>query len=493
MSELSVAIDGSDVAAASMNGVGIIRGTKYTGANHLLASVHGYETSQELVGREWGRLYSTEDEVTADELLAQVREEGEWRGRALGHRRNGTSVSVELSMRAADDEIVCAVRDITERREREQELDRYKTILNTVKDGVYVLDEDFCFSFVNKGLCELTELTREELVGRPVTDLFEYEDELAAVRNIRRRVLQGDTSIGRVQGTLETSEGQRALEARFRLHPEPDGEFWGSIGVVRDVTDWEERERRLERQRDELDTLNRINELLLTVVCSLFESSTVGDIEQEVCSRLADSDLYQFAWMGKPEVGGDRLVPDAVAGVDGGYVESITVTTDETEFGRGPVGRAFRTDEVQVSQDIRTDPSFEPWRQAAVDHDVRSAAAIPLTYDGRPTISWRSTPRVRLGSAAGNDGASRSWVKQSDTRSTSAGRDNCCTPSRSRNLSSTSPVQRRSSSKPSPTSGVRSRVTATSRPVMETGCSVSPSPGMERNVSSTLRPGTTEF
>jgi PAS domain S-box-containing protein len=377
MSEFSATIDGSEVAAASMDGVGIVSGGEYADANDVLADVHGYERPEELVGREWERLYSTAEAPAAAELLAHTREEGDWRGCAFAHSRTGDRVPVELSMRTTGDDVVCVVRDVAG-----QELDRYETIVNTVRDGVYVLDESFRFSFVNRGLCELTELTREELVGRPVTDLFEYEDELAAVREVRRRVLDGDTSIGTMQGTLETSEGRRTLEARFRLHPEPDGEFRGSIGVVRDVTDREERERRLERQRDELDTLNRINELLLAVVRSLFESSTDGDIEQTVCSRLADSDLYQFAWIGKPEVGGDRLVPDASAGVDGGYIESITVTTDESETGRGPGGRAFRTGEVQVSQDVRTDPSFEPWRRAAVDHDVRSAAAIPLTHDG---------------------------------------------------------------------------------------------------------------
>jgi PAS domain S-box-containing protein len=381
MSELSVAIDGTDVAAASMDGVGMIGGTEYTAANDVLASVHGYETSRELVGREWARLYSTEDDVTADELLAQVREEGEWRGRALGHRRNGDRVPVELSMRATDD-IVCFVRDITKRREHEQELDRYETILSTVKDGVYVVDENFCFSFVNRGLCEMTELTQEELIGRPVIDLFEYDDEIAAVEKVRQRVIEGDTSIGTMQGTLQTSEGRRMLEARFRLHPEPDGEFRGSIGVVRDVTDREEREQRLERQRDELDTLNRINELLLAVVRSLFESPTDEDIEQTVCSRLADSDLYQLAWVGKPGIGNDRLVPDAVAGVADERIESITVTTDESETGHGACGRAFRTGGIQITEDIGTDPMFEPWRQAAVDRDVRSAAAVPLTYEG---------------------------------------------------------------------------------------------------------------
>ena len=70
------------------------------------------------------------------------------------------------------------------------------------------------------------------------------------------------------------------------------------------------------------------------------------------------------------------------AGVDDGYVEAVTVTADKTETGQGPGGRALRTGEVQVSQNIRTDPAFEPWREAALDRGIQSAAAVPLLHGG---------------------------------------------------------------------------------------------------------------
>jgi DUF438 domain-containing protein len=62
---------------------------------------------------------------------------------------------------------------------------------------------------------------------------------------------------------LSERRDERVLEARYRLHPEPDGEFLGSVGAVRDVTELKERERKLERQRDELLAQDRLTELLL--------------------------------------------------------------------------------------------------------------------------------------------------------------------------------------------------------------------------------------
>ncbi len=104
------------------------------------------------------------------------------------------------------------------------------------------------------------------------------------------------------------------------------------------------------------------------------------EVKQVVCTRIAESDLYQLACIGKPEVAGDRLVPDAVTGIDD-YVESIMVTTNQDPIGLGPSWRAFRTGRIQVSQDIQTDPTFEPWRNGDLDHDIRSVAAVALTYN----------------------------------------------------------------------------------------------------------------
>ena len=134
--------------------------------------------------------------------------------------------------------------------------------------------------------------------------------------------------------------------------------------------------RTFKHQRSELDTLNRINALLLEIVRELFATSTRADIERTVCERLAASELYQFAWIGDLEPDGDRLVPRVSAGVDEEYVE--TIPADGSRTGRGPGERAFRTGSVQVSQDVRSDPAFEAWCETTLDRDVRSAAAVPL-------------------------------------------------------------------------------------------------------------------
>ena len=61
MGESSISIDGTEIAAASMDGVGIISGSKYTAVNDTLTEIHRFDTTQDLVGRPWNTLYSPED------------------------------------------------------------------------------------------------------------------------------------------------------------------------------------------------------------------------------------------------------------------------------------------------------------------------------------------------------------------------------------------------------------------------------------------------
>lgn len=259
------------------------------------------------------------------------------------------------------------------------ELARSNNIIGTVLDGVYALDGDLRFTFVNEALARMFGMSKTELLGTPVKELFADEDEIAIADDIRERVVAGDTSTGTVQADIETPEGPRTLESNYRLYPELDGEYRGSVGVIRDVTDREHRERTLKRRRDELATLDSINELLLETTRELVESASRDAVERCVCDQLASSDRYEFAWVGERSFDEDRIVARTSAGDVDDYLDAITVTVDDSETGRGPGGRAVRTGEVQVAN--VDDSEFEPWRDAAAERGFGSVAAVPLHHD----------------------------------------------------------------------------------------------------------------
>ena len=144
----------------------------------------------------------------------------------------------------------------------------------------------------------------------------------------------------------------------------------------------ERQERARERRRNQLESLNQLNEISQAVTHDVITTSTRADLQQAVCDRLVESDPYRFAWIGELQRGGSELVPQSWAGVEEGYLEEVTITVDEEETGQGPSGRAVRSHEVQTVDDIESDVSFEPWRERARDRGYRSSAAIPILHDG---------------------------------------------------------------------------------------------------------------
>ena len=50
----------------------------------------------------------------------------------------------------------------------------------------------------------------------------------------------------------------------------------------------------------------------------------------------------------------------AQSGYELGYMEHVVTTWADDEHGRGPLGIAIRTGQIQVVQDVKTDPRFGP-------------------------------------------------------------------------------------------------------------------------------------
>ncbi|WP_423746241.1 response regulator (plasmid) [Haladaptatus sp. SPP-AMP-3] len=122
-----------------------------------------------------------------------------------------------------------------------------------------------------------------------------------------------------------------------------------------------------------------INELIWSISQSLLEASTRGEIEEAVCERLAASESYRFAWVGKADDDG-RIVPRVSAGVEAGYLDNV-LHTDSQGYHYTPLARAVETGQMQITQNIGTDSSGEEWQQKARKRGYRSKATIPLRYE----------------------------------------------------------------------------------------------------------------
>ncbi|ELY78530.1 PAS domain S-box protein [Natrinema pallidum] len=137
--------------------------------------------------------------------------------------------------------------DITERKERERELERSETIIQALDELVYTIDETGHFTFLNDALTSITGYDPEDLIGEHVSTVMD-EDDLETARDRVRDLLRAGDPSRTFEMELETVDGDVIdTENHMALLPMADGEFAGTAGVIRDITERKERERDLER------------------------------------------------------------------------------------------------------------------------------------------------------------------------------------------------------------------------------------------------------
>jgi PAS domain S-box-containing protein len=138
-----------------------------------------------------------------------------------------------------------AVRDITDRKERERELERYETIIQALGAPVCAFDADGRFVSVNEAFENQTGYDEETVLGEPATVVM---DETAAdtAESLIAELRADDTrTTATFEMELRTRDCQAIpTECHLALLPDDDG---GSVAVLYDISRLKRREKRLSR------------------------------------------------------------------------------------------------------------------------------------------------------------------------------------------------------------------------------------------------------
>jgi len=177
--------------------------------------------------------------------------------------------------------------DITERKRRERDLERYEAIVENTEDGVYVFDEEGRFEFVNQRVVEVSGISREAWTGEHVsihTDLGTMtEAEVTAIEDGIRAIADGEKREVRVELSPDVPHGLEYLE--LRLTPlETDEKENRVIGFSRDITEHRERQRELQRQYD------RVNDFASVVSHDLRNPLNVAHLRLDMAMEECNSE-----------------------------------------------------------------------------------------------------------------------------------------------------------------------------------------------------------
>jgi len=135
-------------------------------------------------------------------------------------------------------------RDVTDQKERERDLERYERAVNAATDLIAAVDRDGRYLFANPQYREYHGLGDRDVTGLTLADVVP-DDSYADVERQFERALRGSTVEYRTRRT-HPGRGTRVFDVRYYPLESPDGDDpAGVVGVLRDVTDSENRAQQL--------------------------------------------------------------------------------------------------------------------------------------------------------------------------------------------------------------------------------------------------------
>jgi PAS domain S-box-containing protein len=269
-------------------------------------------------------------------------------------------------------------RDMTERKLAQEALkaseERYRELVETIADIVYVTDDTGKIIYLNKALEEVSGYTREELIQKNYMDLLTPES-LEKVKKVFKAQKNGE-DIGSYEISFIDKIGNiKIIEVREQVVWE--GKRISQVrGIGRDITERKRAEERIAHLNHVLESIRTIDKLIVRV-------DDKDTLLAGACEILCEVSGYYFVWIGLVEEGHMRVVPAAHWGYEDGFLKDITVTWDDTPTGRGPVGTAIRTGQSCVFNDTANNPDFEPWREEALKRGYGSLMAVPVVIGKR--------------------------------------------------------------------------------------------------------------
>ncbi len=162
-----------------------------------------------------------------------------------------------VAQRDGDGEPVRAVGihiDITEQKEQQQELEKFETIIEALRDPVYVVDEAGQFTYVNDEFVELVGYDRDQILGASPSLIKGAE----AVEQAERQLGQLLSSDGPKTAVFEVEIQPRTGDAVvcedcMGVLPYEGETFNGSVGLLRNITERKQYERELEAKNERLE------------------------------------------------------------------------------------------------------------------------------------------------------------------------------------------------------------------------------------------------
>jgi PAS domain S-box-containing protein len=358
-------------------------------ANSSAATVVGVENAEQLLGDSAGQFLHPDDRAVSMNRLEHVfthREPVEPREYRILDADNelryvrGNIVPVTFD---GDQAAQLVLVDITERKRHAEMLERYQTAVEVSGDAIYALDDEGHVQMLNERYVQFFGTSREDAMEEHVSAIANQEAIERGTEIIRELLRDDDRTYATYEFEQERNGKMCIYENTVSLIRGDDGEFEGSVGIIRDSTERKETERQLKRQNERLDKFasvvshdlrNPLNvaELRLDLAQQEFDSDDLDQVEQ-AHDRMRTLVENVLTLARKGDTVND---PGVVA------VESVAETCWRTTDTDG-AALVVETDSTIRADETRLRSLFENLFRNSVEHAGRTATITVGELDGR--------------------------------------------------------------------------------------------------------------
>jgi len=178
------------------------------------------------------------------------------------------------------------VRDITERKEIELELreskERYKMLLDSADDFIYLIDRNFRILSVNLAAARIIGMDPEGAVGKTLFDIFPEEIAEDYSKNLRKVFETGEKFSFDTKMVVENGQNEYWISAALYPIKDINGDVVSVLGLSRDLTERKLMEQKLQEERDRAQMYLDVAGVMLVALDSYGNVSLINRMGCEI-------------------------------------------------------------------------------------------------------------------------------------------------------------------------------------------------------------------
>lgn len=354
-------------------------------ANQTYANMSGYSID-ELLHMNVTQVDAIDDfdkvKARIERLLTQGYDLFETRHR----RKDGRLFDVEVSVNYLPEsqQFFAFLRDITDRKLSEQKIleqqSRLSGLVGNAMDAIITTDAQQNIIIFNRAAERIFGYSAADIIGRPLEQLIPQRFRLRHQEHVANFSQTRITA--RTMGSLGTIYGLRKNGEEFPVEASisyaESGENLNYTVIIRDVTDRQASERKILFLTKIYAALSKTNQALI-------ESLDEITLFNWICRIVVESGGMEMAWIGVNDEESGLIRPVNACGNHTDYLDNIVISSrEDVPEGNGPTGTAFREERSVFSQNSKTDPKLDPWRNRFSKCGWSSSGAVPIIRGGKP-------------------------------------------------------------------------------------------------------------